>query len=122
MCCAKLLHTCPTLYNPIDYSPPVSSAPGISQARMLEWVASPSSRGSSQPSDQTRSVMFVMFPALAGGFFTTSATWKAHIHVLSYGICLSLSDLLSSIIFCCCCCCFIKTTGKHFFPKNRFCD
>ena len=31
---------CPTLCNPIAYSPPVSSVHGISQARILEWVAS----------------------------------------------------------------------------------
>ena len=54
--------------------------------------------GSSQPSDQTRSVMFVIFAALAGGFLTTSTTWKADIHMIPYGICLSLSDLLSSIV------------------------
>ena len=36
---AKLLHSCPTLCNPIDSSPPVSSVPGILQARILEWVA-----------------------------------------------------------------------------------
>ena len=54
VCCTKLLHTCPTLSNPIDYSPPVSSAPG------------------------------------------TSATWKAHIHMILYGICLCLTYLVAS--------------------------
>ena len=44
----------PTLCNPVDYNPPDSSVPGISQARILEWVASSSSRGSSWPKDQTR--------------------------------------------------------------------
>ena len=47
--CAKLLQSCPTLYDPVDCSPPGSSALGILQARLLEWVAMPSSRGSSQP-------------------------------------------------------------------------
>ena len=47
---------------------------GILQAKILEWVAMPSSRESSQPRDQT---CFSMFSALAGGFFTTSATWEA---------------------------------------------
>ena len=37
------IHFC----NPIDYSPPGSSVHGILQARILEWVAMPSSRGSS---------------------------------------------------------------------------
>ena len=36
---AKSLHSCPTLCDPIDGSPPGSSAPGILQARTLEWVA-----------------------------------------------------------------------------------
>ena len=44
---------------------------GIFQARILEWVAMPSSRGSSKPRDHIQS------PGLAGGFFTTSATWEA---------------------------------------------
>ena len=44
-----------TLCNPMDCSPPDSSVHGILQARTLEWVAMPSSRGSSQPRDQTRS-------------------------------------------------------------------
>ena len=36
---AKSLQSCPTLYNPIDSSPPGSPVPGILQARILEWVA-----------------------------------------------------------------------------------
>ena len=36
---AKLLHSCPTLCDPIDGSPPGSPVPGILQARTLEWVA-----------------------------------------------------------------------------------
>jgi len=36
---ATLLHSCPTLCNPIDGSPPGSPVPGILQARTLEWVA-----------------------------------------------------------------------------------
>ena len=36
---AKSLQLCPTLYDPIDGSPPASSVPGILQSRILEWVA-----------------------------------------------------------------------------------
>ena len=36
---AKLLQSCQTLCDPIDGSPPGSPAPGILQARTLEWVA-----------------------------------------------------------------------------------
>ena len=40
---AKSLQLCPTLCDPIEGSPPVSSVPGILQARILEWVAISSS-------------------------------------------------------------------------------
>ena len=40
---AKLLHSCPTLCDPIDGSPPSPAVPGILQARTLEWVAISSS-------------------------------------------------------------------------------
>ena len=45
--------SCQTVCDPMDYSPPGSSVHGILQARILEWVAISSSRGSSQPRDQT---------------------------------------------------------------------
>ena len=50
--CAKSLQSCPTLCHSTDYSPPGSSVHGVLQARMLEWVAMPSSRASSRPRDQ----------------------------------------------------------------------
>ena len=45
--CVKLHQSCLTLCSPTDCSLPGSSVPGILQARILEWVAMPSSRGSS---------------------------------------------------------------------------
>ena len=45
--------SCPTLCDPMDCSPPGSSVHGILQARILEWIAMPSSRVSSWPRDQT---------------------------------------------------------------------
>jgi len=45
---AKSLQLCPILCEPTDCSPPGSSVHGILQARILEWVFMPSSRGSSQ--------------------------------------------------------------------------
>ena len=42
------------LCDPVDYRPPGSSVYGIFQARILEWVAISSSRGSSRPRDGTR--------------------------------------------------------------------
>ena len=51
---AKSPQLCLTLCNSMDYSPPGSSVHGILQATLLEWVAIPSSRGSSWPRDQTQ--------------------------------------------------------------------
>ena len=45
---------CSTLCDPMDCSPPGSSVHGISQARILEWVAISFSRGSSKPRDWTQ--------------------------------------------------------------------
>ena len=54
MCvCAKSLQSCLTLHSPMDCSPPGSSVHGISQTKILEWVAISFSRGSSQPNDQS---------------------------------------------------------------------
>ena len=46
-----ITQSCLALFNPMDYSPLGSSAHGILQARILEWILIPSSRGSSQPKD-----------------------------------------------------------------------
>jgi len=43
----KVAQSCPTLCDPMDYT-----GQGILQARILEWVAFPFSRGSSQPRDR----------------------------------------------------------------------
>ena len=71
---AKLLQSYLTLCNPMDCSPQGSSVHGILQARILESVDMPSSRGSSLTQ---RSNPSLTSPALAGRFFTTSATWEA---------------------------------------------
>ena len=47
---AKLLQSCPSLCDPMGRSPPASSVHGTLQARILEWAAMPSTRGSSQAS------------------------------------------------------------------------
>ena len=64
---AKSLQSCLTLCDHTDGSPPGSPVPGILQARRLERVAIPFSRGSSRPRDQTRA------SCIAGGFFTRRA-------------------------------------------------
>ena len=55
----KVTQLCPILCDPMDYT-----VHGILQARILEWVTFPISRGSSQPRDQTQ------VSCIAGGFFT----------------------------------------------------
>ena len=75
--CAQVLQSCPTLCNPMDHSLPGSSVHGISQARLLEGVAMPSSRGSSQPKDRTHASWV---SRIAGRFFTHWATWEALFH------------------------------------------
>ena len=49
-----VVQLCPTLYDPMDCSLPGSLVHGILQARIVEWVAIPFSRGSFQPRDQTQ--------------------------------------------------------------------
>ena len=63
--------SCLTVCDPMDCSPPGSSVQGVLQARILEWVVMPSSKGSSQPGNQTQ-----IFH-IAGGFFTVWATREA---------------------------------------------
>ena len=58
----------------MDRSLPGSSVHGILQARILEWVVTPSSRG--LPGSGIKPASFTS-PALARRFFTTSATWEA---------------------------------------------
>ena len=76
---AKSLQSCLTLCYPMDCSLLGSSVHGILQARILEWIAMPSSRGSSQPRDRpSLNLVSYVSLALAGRFFTTSATWEAY--------------------------------------------
>ena len=58
--------SCPILCNPMDCNPLGSSVHGVFQARTLEWVSVPFSRGSSNPGIGPASLVS---PALAGGFF-----------------------------------------------------
>ena len=65
--------SCPTLCDPMDCSLPGSSVHGSLQARILEWVAISSSRGSSWPRDWTQ------VSCIASGFFPNWATREAPI-------------------------------------------
>jgi len=65
----KVARLCPSLCDAMDYT-----VHGILQARILEWVAIPFSRRSSQPRDQTQ------VSHIAGRFFTNWATREAQEH------------------------------------------
>ena len=69
ICCkvnVKVTQSCPTLCDSTD-----NTVHGILQARILEWVAVPFSRGSSQPRDR------MQVSCIAGKFFTSWATREA---------------------------------------------
>ena len=74
---------CPTVFDPIDCSPPGSCVHGILQERILEWVAIPFSRGSSQPRDWTP------VSCIAGRFFTVWDTREACVCVCLHACMLS---------------------------------
>ena len=66
MCACSVTQACLTL-RPVDCSPPGSSVHGISQARILEWVAISTAGDLTNPGIEP---MSPASPALAGGFFT----------------------------------------------------
>ena len=66
-----------TFCDPMDCSSPGSSIHGILQAGIVNWVAIPFSRGSSQPRDQTP------VSCITGRFFTVGATREAPVKFLS---------------------------------------
>ena len=69
---SEVTQSCPTLCDPKDYSLPGSSVHGIFQARVLEWVATAFSRGSSQPRDRT------WVSCIVGRLFTIWALRKSN--------------------------------------------
>ena len=64
--------------NPVNWSLPGSSVHGVLQARILEWVAVPFSRGSAQPRD------WIMVSHVAGRFFTSWPSGKPFICIYTY--------------------------------------
>ena len=86
--CAK---SCLTLYDPMDCSPPGSSVHGIFQARILKWLAMPSSKGSPQPRDLTHN------SCIAGRFFTSESPGKPKYHHTSKQVICSFYHSLKQI-------------------------
>ena len=76
MLCVQSLHSCPPLCDLMDCSSPQASlSMQILQARTLEWIAMPSSKGSSQPRHRT------LICCIGGRFFTAEPPGKPHIRV-----------------------------------------
>ena len=72
---AQSLWSCVTLWDPKDCSPPGSSVHGILQAKILDWVAMPTSRGSYWPRNRT---LVSCGSCIAGIFFITEQPVKSH--------------------------------------------
>ena len=78
VCVCSVAQSCPTLYNPMDCSPPGSTVREILQARILEWVAISYSRGSSQPRDETR------VSCIGRQILYYHATWEAQACIINH--------------------------------------
>ena len=70
-----MLQSCPTLCDPMDYSPPDSSVHGTLQEEYWSGLPCPPPGDLPNPGIEPESLTS---PALAGGFFISSATWEAH--------------------------------------------
>ena len=71
--CVQMLQSCSTLCDPMDHSPLGSSVHGVLQARLLKWIALPSSRGSSWRRDRTG---ISCISCIADRFFTPEPAGK----------------------------------------------
>ena len=101
----KVTHSCPTLCDPMDYT-----VHGILQARMLEWVAFPFSKWSSQPRDWTK-VSYIagrFLPAepqekpisLIYNSWSNFSSWLNNVLGFCLFVCFFWSRIESSIIHC----------------------
>ena len=81
--CSMQAQLCLTLCSPVNWSPPDSSVHGISQARVLEWVAISFFRRSSQPRDQTP---ISCVSCISRWIHYPCATWEALIFNYMYAI------------------------------------
>ena len=84
----KVDWSCLTLWDPMDYT-----VHGILQARILEWVTIPFSRGYSQPRDWT------LVSCIAGGFSTSQATREALMFIVmkSFSITIYWANVFDSM-------------------------
>ena len=90
----KVAQTCATLCNTVDYT-----LNGILQARILEWVAVPFSRGSSQHRDQTQ-VSRIFFTSRATNLAPNTSFQKTHSYIACPSLGLSLWRASSASVTC----------------------
>ena len=108
--CAQSLHLCLTLCDPVGCNPLGSSVHGIFPISILEWVAMPSSRGSSPPRGWTH-ISFMS--CIASGFFTAAALGKPPKYgLLSLSIATWLCQIASTR----------KLPSPHICLGNTFCQ
>ena len=74
--CAKSLQSCLALSDPVDCNLPGSSVQGILQAKILEWVSMPSSRGSSRGSSRPRDQTHISYFSCTGKDFPGGSDGK----------------------------------------------
>ena len=96
---------CPTLYDPVDCSSPGSSVHGISQTRILEWVAISFSRGSSWPRD------WICISCIGRQILYHWATREVWVFLLSLLLCSLI--FLGAVIF------FFFHLGKWYIKKEK---
>ena len=107
--------------DPKDCSLPGYSVHGISQARILKWIAMSFSRGSSQPRDRTKPGSLVS-PVLAGRFFTTEPPGKTNgsskemFMCLGFQLCLALQKVFHILI------CQVTAFQRHSCTDRYFAD
>ena len=114
---AKSLQSCLTLCDPMDCSLPGSSARGILQARILEWVAMPSSRASSWPRGH---ICVSRISCIGRQVFTAGITWEPPI-LLVATLNISHSTWLQSLEFIDPSTFLNKKMRLGFFSPNYFC-
>ena len=106
----KVAQSCPTLCYPMDYT-----VHGILQARILEWVAFPFTRRSSQPRDRTQ------VSHIAGGFFTSWVTREATSEAGSEGVslwCCACVCVCACVRVCVCKCTCMCESHSSSFPES----
>ena len=115
MLCSKLLQSCPTLCDPMDCGLPNSYVHGIVQARIPEWVAISSSRGSFQPRDWTH-VSHISCIGSLGSLPLVPPRYLG-LNLIYFIRENTFSTNLSSILFF-----FFEQINVSFLPLQRYCN